>query len=402
MKQTYLIRAILTPLFVLLIFLPAVADDFPLQLKEISSFYIPTTAIDVCGNYAYALSYDTFVYIIDISEPASPKLAGQIDYQNTASVAVSGNIACLDHNYSLSFWDISDISTPVFLSQFDLNATRCDDIKIVGHYVLASVMYAVKAIDFNDPLHPVEAGSVDTPGFATLLSIRGDLALVADLYNFTILDISDPRNMQVLSAILDPITCVDVDFYHDYAVYAAYSEQYNFIIADIHDPINPYIVSRIKIPGYVLYLSVVGNFAYVDLWSGGIAVVDISNPANPFVITRDSTVINNGFETSGNCIVTASGSLSIFTVSPNCSGIEGDANGDGQFNGLDVIYDVNYLKGIGYPVCPTYCIGYIDPVYREADANGNCQFNGIDITYGINYLKGGPPLPEICPDCPEK
>jgi len=64
--------------------------------------------------------------------------------------------------------------------------------------------------------------------------------------------------------------------------------------------------------------------------------------------------------------------------------IPGDANGNGEVNGVDVVYLVNYLKGVGPP--PP------DPILR-ADANGNCEVNGVDVVYLVNYLKGIGPAP---------
>lgn len=61
--------------------------------------------------------------------------------------------------------------------------------------------------------------------------------------------------------------------------------------------------------------------------------------------------------------------------------IPGDANSSGSVNGLDVVYLVNYLKGLGPPPDP----------YLAGDANGSCSVNGLDVTYLIAYLKGGDP-----------
>jgi hypothetical protein len=59
--------------------------------------------------------------------------------------------------------------------------------------------------------------------------------------------------------------------------------------------------------------------------------------------------------------------------------VPGDANGNGEVNGVDVAYLVNYLKGFGPPP---------PEPELQADANGNCQVNGVDVTYLVNYLKG--------------
>jgi hypothetical protein len=60
-----------------------------------------------------------------------------------------------------------------------------------------------------------------------------------------------------------------------------------------------------------------------------------------------------------------------------------DANCNGVLNGLDAVYLVNYLKGVGRSYC-CLCSG---------DANNSNSVNGIDITYLIAYFKGGTPPP---------
>lgn len=78
----------------------------------------------------------------------------------------------------------------------------------------------------------------------------------------------------------------------------------------------------------------------------------------------------------------------------------GDSNADGAFNGLDVVYSVNYLKGMGFSPpfecnCPVH-----GRFYSAADANGNCSFNGLDVTYSVSFLKGMGPAPQGCLECP--
>ena len=60
--------------------------------------------------------------------------------------------------------------------------------------------------------------------------------------------------------------------------------------------------------------------------------------------------------------------------------LAGDANRSGDVNGLDVVYLVNYLKGLGLPPEPIFA----------GDANGDCLANGLDVIYLVTYLKGGP------------
>jgi len=88
------------------------------------------------------------------------------------------------------------------------------------------------------------------------------------------------------------------------------------------------------------------------------------------------------------------------SAGPTCIYIPGDANGNGEFNGIDVSFSVNYLKGGGLPPPDTCdCLDH-GVIYSAADANGNCLFNGVDVTYSVNYLKGVGASPQGCPDCP--
>ncbi len=82
-----------------------------------------------------------------------------------------------------------------------------------------------------------------------------------------------------------------------------------------------------------------------------------------------------------------------------CVFAPGDVNGDGTYNGLDVGFAVNYLKGLGRVPIDVCICGVHGRLYPAADANGNCAFNGIDVTYSVNYLKGSGLAPAGCIDC---
>jgi hypothetical protein len=112
--------------------------------------------------------------------------------------------------------------------------------------------------------------------------------------------------------------------------------------------------------------------------------------------TAGQTVV--GRSSSSNFIV-ETGFWSWAISGPRCEYLPGDANGNSEYNGIDVTFSVSYLKGFGNPP-PNAC--ECDPngmLFAAADANGNCQFNGIDVTYSVTYLKGVGQPPQGCPDC---
>jgi hypothetical protein len=85
---------------------------------------------------------------------------------------------------------------------------------------------------------------------------------------------------------------------------------------------------------------------------------------------------------------------------PPCNYVVGDVNGSDSYNGLDITYGVNYLKGIGPPPAYECECGSEGTWYVSGDVNGSCGYNGLDITYGVNYLKGIGAAPVPCPSCP--
>ncbi len=83
---------------------------------------------------------------------------------------------------------------------------------------------------------------------------------------------------------------------------------------------------------------------------------------------------------------------------PICDYVVGDANGNGSFNGLDVVYSVSYFKGGPIPPYSCECTPG-QTWYVAGDVNASCNFNGLDVSYMVSFFKGGP-LCNPCPNCP--
>jgi hypothetical protein len=84
-----------------------------------------------------------------------------------------------------------------------------------------------------------------------------------------------------------------------------------------------------------------------------------------------------------------------------CDYVVGDVNGSDSYNGLDIIYGVNFFKGGPDTMCPpgSCPIPPCDSFFYCGDVNGSCTYNGLDITFGVAHFKdGAPPVP--CPYCP--
>jgi hypothetical protein len=93
--------------------------------------------------------------------------------------------------------------------------------------------------------------------------------------------------------------------------------------------------------------------------------------------------------------------VGIFSIpSWACDYVVGDVNGNGVFNGMDVVYAVKIFGGGTEPPYTCECppgSGNVWPV--AGDVNGSCAFNGLDVTYMVRHFKSGSPV-FPCPSCP--
>lgn len=155
----------------------------------------------------------------------------------------------------------------------------------------------------------------------------------------------------------------------------------DLVIINVEFPSTPTYVSNFSVADQVADLFFVSNFVHVVHKSGGYTVVNVISKAHP---TRSASYDTPGLAV-GVCVYNeityVADHYSLFALFFQ-DFLPGDANGDGQVNGLDVVFLVAYLKGQGPPP---------DPLLR-GDANGDCMVNGLDVIYLVAYLRGeGPP-----------
>jgi hypothetical protein len=154
-------------------------------------------------------------------------------------------------------------------------------------------------------------------------------------------------------------------------------------IVSIADPANPYSVGSYSISNEAQGVSVDGNRACVT--DGvGIYVLDVSDPANPLLLTTGGVLGMWALEMDSEYIyVSGSGGFFIFQLSTLC----GDANDDGEVNVADAVYIIRYIFA-GGPPPPWIC---------KADASGDGRVDVGDAVYLINYIfRSGPPPVESC------
>jgi len=163
---------------------------------------------------------------------------------------------------------------------------------------------AVYFWDVTDPAAPVMTDSVVVDARTTndvKISEDGTIAVISRegasnrRNGIVILDVRNPRDVQVLSRYDDELTGgVHNLFIYQHHVYAVNNGR-RFDVIDIEDPRHPHRVGRFELdtPGHGIHdIWIVNGVAYTSNWADGVVMIDVGNgkwggsPSNPVEIAR--------------------------------------------------------------------------------------------------------------------
>jgi hypothetical protein len=280
--------------------------------------------VTVSESYAYVSLSGVGMGAIDISTPSNPTLSGQLDRVGLLyHVDVSGDYAYLAASgKGLRILDVSDPENP-FETGFCDSAVVAWAVDVQGNYAfVADNAGALRIYDVSDPYNPFETGACVIPDEGCDVEVQGDYAyVVADNEGLRIVEITDPYNPTEVG-VYENASCLNIAVSGDYAYLTAYCYDNNATIIDISDPTNPTMVSfyhdanlwgitvsedyayvcglsmglRIfyvgagtfaqqgvcNTPGSAKDVAISENFAFVADGYGGLRVIDVSTPYDPF------------------------------------------------------------------------------------------------------------------------
>ena len=299
----------------------------PSKLRRIG-LYSPmgyAQAVEVSNGYAYIAAQNYGVRVIDIADPSMPREAGIFKYGNPfTTIAISGDTAyagisfgvekssselyCIDITdpLNLKSEDSIELTGPVTGDILEDNETVPEELRnmvsrnllVQGSLLFNCGEQGFLIMDISQPVHPVPEGvflSSSNPGrqLVVCASVCGKYAYLAvedgGLY---ILDISNPKNLILAGAFIEPIDekgkgmyVTDVVVSGDY-VYMVDNGWLRVI--DVSQPDKPRGVSAISLPTYPFgrsghsakTLAVDKNTLFVADGSSGLVVVDITEPAD--------------------------------------------------------------------------------------------------------------------------
>jgi hypothetical protein len=164
---------------------------------------------------------------------------------------------------------------------------NANDVTIAGNTVYMAMGTAgVAAIDVTNPLTPQLLGALTLSGGNAMdVQVRGTTLFAADGNNLAIIDATNPRAMSLISSL--PLNAfvwgMDVDMGRSLAAVATGGN--GLALVDFTNPASPKVLGRV-FTGDAREAAIHGNFVIVADHQSSMTSVDISNTAQPVVVSN--------------------------------------------------------------------------------------------------------------------
>lgn len=288
----------------------------PSAPEPVSRQYLPegwATDIRIVGDYAYISAWSEAFYIIDISDPLLPSIAGKYTLPaHSYGLAVQDTLAFVtyatgfDDNHGLLILDISDPSNIELIRDESFPGHHVGivvKVEIDGDYAYVAAGIYLWILDITDPSAPVTVSMFETGYWVFGLVVRDTLVYIADLDRispagrsaFTIVNVADRSDPKIVYQWEMLFTVYDVFVYGDIAYVT--NDIFGVHIIDISDPTAPDSLGSYRTPGvggrvvgndsliYIVDAGPPNNFKSLpeetEPSMGDFQIVDVRNPNDP-------------------------------------------------------------------------------------------------------------------------
>jgi hypothetical protein len=235
------------------------------------------------------------------------------------------NIAWIDHRAIVDNFDVpllvnfSDLANPVVIAELPALDGNLGDMVYADGLLYAAFRVSpggVRIFDMADPANPVELGVYEPSNGYELLRRVGDFILTAEYPNDTleILNVSDPTSPRRVRTILQAGRARSMDSTETLLVVVE-SDPNAVRLYDLADPSNPVEVAAIttdvsflweaRLVGDVLWYT---NSSFLQAW-------DVSDPSDPVLVLRSDIASGIQFDVLGDRLVVEDNGIVCLDVS---------------------------------------------------------------------------------------
>ncbi|MEZ4706289.1 MAG: amidohydrolase family protein [Caldilineaceae bacterium] len=264
----------------------------PAHVQKVGGFATLGIAYAVAANDTMAYVASGFNGGLHRIEPADAaaraSISAHLPSDNIHAVELAANLLYVIDAGALKIYDVTNSSTPVQLSTYDL--TGENDLKVYGHIAyLSNNRGDVVALDISEPARINVIGRYDELGYVNNMTIDNDYLYIAHRdYRLRILSgASAGRLKQIgLYTVNTNVNKVAVQGRYAYLALGPKGVQ----VVDISDPAQPRGLLDYTTAGSAKDIVTNGRYAFVAADEAGIEVIDMANPRAPAAVARYPTL----------------------------------------------------------------------------------------------------------------
>jgi hypothetical protein len=243
-------------------------------------------SVAVAGGHAYVAGGPEGLRILDITNPSSPtEIGAYVTPGSARDLTVAGPYVYIaDLQGGLRVVDISEPSSPDEIGFFTESGLFASNVVVTGGYAyLSGGEKGFYILDVSVPTIPIKVSAHKTPGAAQYASLIGNHAYVADTNSVRVLDVTDLGNNVEVSAFEAVGLPIGITVDHNFAYIANIG---GLALVDIADTAFPVATGFYSSPEFALRVAVAENHAYIADSVGGLRIVNVSNPAEPYEVSN--------------------------------------------------------------------------------------------------------------------
>ncbi len=296
------------------------AEPEPIVLVDTQVIANDLTAVYYDGGYAYVLTADAGLRIVNATDPMALDSVGIYSITGSANgIFVENNVAYIaDTDTGLETVDVTDPTTPTSLGAYGI-VGGANDVFVAGDYAyVVDSSVGLQIIDVSTPATPTFEGDYSISGDVNSVVVEGDVAYVVDSsVGLHILNVSDPTNPVLIGTYETGSPVYDVDVQGDWAYIVG--ENFGLMSINLTNPVSPLLGSQYELSGSIKGIDIDNEHAYIVDSSFGIHIVSIINPldlysAGSFETPSESIAL---FVIDGYAYVAETGTgLEVYSVRP--------------------------------------------------------------------------------------
>ena len=278
-----------------------IKDPAKPKLVKVIPFQSHTVGFKIRGNYVYlgrivsiqstetGYSTKSVFEIIDISTPASVKVVSSVEIPtDIRGLDISGNYAYIigSYPYRLTAIDITSPTNPKIIDTKESiigNAELQDIVVSDGYTFIADGVAGLRIVDIRDLANPVHIKDLDLEGRAfNIYQLKNRMYVNVEQKYFNIIDSQNPE---------DPKLAFSKKYTSGYPTASivlsngkAYFKENEFKIYDLSDPYKPKQLNQKTID--VDSIQVQENYLYSTIGEIGLLVYDIADLSKPTLVSK--------------------------------------------------------------------------------------------------------------------